>query len=202
MRKLLLLEMIARVIKDILRAQMRAKMREVKVLSEEPFKEVTLFLILLICSFTFYSHNIERENNKSSIAVPSSNDRTLLFVTVILQVVTKVFSLILGRSEKSEKFWSLVKARLVKKFHNALSKEEEEEQGSLQDKIDIGFLFTRLQELVGVRLTQEARQELEVPFIHIFIFPSQCCVDLTLKFCITLFIFLFLLCFSFLKGIS
>jgi hypothetical protein len=177
--------MIARVIKDIL----RAKMREVKVLSEEPFKEVTLFLILLICSFTFYSHNIERENNKSSIAVPSSNDRTLLFVTVILQVVTKVFSLILGRSEKSEKFWSLVKARLVKKFHNALSKEEEEEQGSLQ-------------ELVGVRLTQEARQELEVPFIHIFIFPSQCCVDSTLKFCITLFIFLFLLCFSFLKGIS
>jgi hypothetical protein len=40
MRKLLLLEMIARVIKDILKAQMRIKMREVKVLSEEPFKEV------------------------------------------------------------------------------------------------------------------------------------------------------------------
>jgi hypothetical protein len=82
--------------------------------------------------------------------------------------VTKVFSLILGRTQKSEKFWELLKSHLIKKFHNSLSKEEEEGQTTLRDKIDIGLLFNRLQELVGVRLTQEARQELQVTPLFFF----------------------------------
>ncbi len=41
-KRLLLLEMVARVIKDVLRSQMRNIMREVRVLSEEPFKQIVL----------------------------------------------------------------------------------------------------------------------------------------------------------------
>lgn len=47
-RQCLLTEMLARVIKDLLRGQMRSKMREVRVLSEEPFKEVVIRVFNLI----------------------------------------------------------------------------------------------------------------------------------------------------------
>lgn len=116
-RQRILIEMVARVIKDLLRAHLRHKMREVRVLSEEPFKEV----------------------------------------------VIKVFNFALGRSVQSSSFWALVKTKLQRKYKSALSKLENEELDpmALCGKMDMAVLFRRLEHLLGITLTDSAREELE-----------------------------------------
>lgn len=78
-RRALLTEMLARVIKDLFRGQMRATLRMVRNLADEPFKVV----------------------------------------------VVRVLNLVLGRDEFSHEFWDLVHERLRRKFHSALTHEEE-----------------------------------------------------------------------------
>eukprot|EP00029_Vermamoeba_vermiformis_P005506 TRINITY_DN1931_c0_g1_i1.p1 TRINITY_DN1931_c0_g1~~TRINITY_DN1931_c0_g1_i1.p1 ORF type:complete len:1922 (+),score=411.10 TRINITY_DN1931_c0_g1_i1:83-5848(+) len=131
-RKLLLLEMVARVIKDVLRSQMRNIMREVRVLSEEPFK----------------------------------------------QIVLKTFNYTLGRDPQSGKFWAIVKNRLIRKFRKALA--DNEISSDLHDSINMFALFSRLQELVGVELTTEAKQELR-DFPDSFEFVSSDVLDVYAK---------------------
>lgn len=116
-RQRILIEMVARVIKDLLRAHLRHKMREVRVLSEEPFKEV----------------------------------------------VIKVFNFALGRSVQSSSFWALVKSKLQRKYKSALSKSEQGESDpmALCGKMDMAVLFRRLEHLLGITLTDSAREELE-----------------------------------------
>lgn len=116
-RQRILIEMAARVIKDLLRAHLRHKMREVRVLSEEPFKEV----------------------------------------------VIKVFNFVLGRSIQSNSFWALVKTKLQRKYKSALSKNESEEADpmALCATMDMAVLFRRLEHLLGITLTDSAREELE-----------------------------------------
>lgn len=116
-RQRILIEMVARVIKDLLRAHLRHKMREVRVLSEEPFKEV----------------------------------------------VIKVFNFALGRSVQSSSFWALVKTKLQRKYKSALSIAEKDESDpmALCGKMDMAVLFRRLEHLLGITLTDSAREELE-----------------------------------------
>jgi hypothetical protein len=78
-RQFLITEMIARVIKDLLRGQMRAKMREVRVLSEEPFKEVVVRVFNLILgrhknSYSFWELVKERLRKKFKAALSKEEE--------------------------------------------------------------------------------------------------------------------------------
>lgn len=82
-RQWLLTEMIARVIKDLLRGQMRTKMREVRILSEEPFKEVVVRVFNLILgrhksSSSFWDLVKEKLKKKFKAALVPDEDQVRL----------------------------------------------------------------------------------------------------------------------------
>lgn len=74
----------------------------------------------------------------------------------------QIFSNVIGRKRNSDEFWQTLKLRLEKKFRGGLSQEEEEQDPlALKSKLDMAVLFRRLEELLGIRLTEQARAELE-----------------------------------------
>jgi hypothetical protein len=114
-RRCLLTEMLARVVKDLFRGQMRATSRQVRNLADEPYKEM----------------------------------------------IIRLLNLVLGRDEPAAEFWSLVHERLLSKFCGALTKEEQDDDPmALGLKVDSNALILRIENLVGVKIEEEAKSQL------------------------------------------
>lgn len=141
--RVVLEEIVARVLKNELRYRFREKMRELQVPALEPFKEeATEFFALLF-------HHQMASNQHSS---PDPNHDTVDFFTQSTWALT----------EDANTFWKeTVKQLISDQFKNALTIEESNHSYDLRESLDVLHVFNRLQELSGVFVTKETQAYLD-----------------------------------------
>ena len=104
-----------------------------------------------------------------------------LFRQVIISFLNVVLGHNLENAENREdmdadQFWKdIIKQDIQKNFHNALTEDELNLNYNLKENIDMYKLFKRLQQLIGVKLTKQALNELKQN-------PSSFCIVISVRF--------------------
>jgi len=130
-QKLLLSEMVVRVIKNIIRQQFRDIMKESKYLSEEQARtKINLqffFLISFLISIFFKMKEV--------------------FVTYL--------NLVTGHALNSNNFWKNITKLVLSKFSGAISSQELQQPSfKIQSHIDIPYVIRRLSAKLGIEISR------------------------------------------------
>lgn len=167
MRALLLNEMVARTLKNMIRAQLRALMERIKYLSSEQVRE---------CVATVFTSILRATRNEPSGGYPLSSPRNSSYGSSISYLATSSSSTgTLGASTSSMSsstdsaaapttiFDQSFKDILIVKFREGLLAGERQPTFDLAAVLDVELLFLRLQDMLGVTLSEDAQRELESP---------------------------------------
>ena len=173
MKKLLLTEIIARTLSQLLREFLRNEMKEIKIARQHPYNNLVLKFINCVFPKGINRRTIDftkvLANQPLHLCQPTANklqffrgskvesgeEEEEVIDTSIQEKVLNVDSL------NSPKFWSVeIKKIIEEKFLSSLTEEESSEEIDVRTLIDIPHLIRRLCQQTGIKLSKQALSEL------------------------------------------
>jgi hypothetical protein len=185
LKKIFLSEIVARVVKNILRERLRIKMRfERGMIAEKSCIDVvveTFNMVLQNKNFENFSENLENKvyNNKKfknedeSSSYYSQYDDDMDSEEENQQKIEQKFETIsfFDNSSKSLLFWSSQKLKdlIEENFPSSLSHSESRKDFDLKHLIDLSFIFKRIQEMMGITIDPSSKNVYFYCFIFFFL---------------------------------